>query len=82
MCPGGNKKTSRYPQLARFCCLGVAPMPAQVSRRLGGGQNPQSPGPGNRLRPVVGTQLAIDVAGVGLDCVQSEEKPGSDFWIG
>jgi hypothetical protein len=27
-------------------------------------------------------EFAIDIAGVGLDRVQREEKPGSDFWIG
>ena len=38
--------------------------------------------PGNRLRPVVDTEFTIDIAGVDLDCVQREEKPGTDFLIG
>lgn len=36
---------------------------------------------GNHLRPVVGAELAVDIAGVGLDRVQREEKPGSDFLL-
>ena len=27
-------------------------------------------------------ELAVNIAGVGLDRVQGEEKPGSDLWIG
>ena len=27
-------------------------------------------------------EFPIDIAGVGLDCVQGEEKPGCDLWIG
>ena len=50
--------------------------------KLGGRQNPQSPCPGNRLRPVVGTELAVDIAVVNLDCVQGEEKLADDFLIG
>ena len=49
---------------------------------LGGVQNPQITCPGNRLRPVVDTELAVDIVGMGLDRVQREEEPGSDLWIG
>jgi len=49
---------------------------------LGEGQNPQSFGPDNRLRPAVDTEFAVDITGVGLDCVQREKKPGSDLSIG
>jgi hypothetical protein len=73
--PGDNKKAGRYP-LARQVLL------SWCGARSGGGQDPQSSCPGNRLRPAVGAELAVDVAGVGLDRVQREEKPGSDFWIG
>ena len=38
--------------------------------QLGGGQETQRSRPDNRLRPAVDTELAIDVAGVGLDCVR------------
>jgi len=51
-------------------------MPVQASNRSGRGQDPQSSCPGNRLRPAVATEFAID------DRVQREEKPGSNFWIG
>jgi hypothetical protein len=54
----------------------------QVPRCSGGGQNPQSPCPGDRTRPVVDAELAVDIPGVGLDRVQREEEPGCDFWIG
>ena len=47
-----------------------------------GGQDPPSSCPGHCLRPAVGAELAVDAAGVNLDRVQREEKPGSDFWIG
>jgi hypothetical protein len=53
-----------------------------ASERSGGGQETQSSGPGNRLRPVVDAEFAIDIAGVGLDRVQREEEPGSDLGIG
>ena len=36
----------------------------------GRGQNPQGPAPGNRFRPTVDAQFAIDIARVGLDRVQ------------
>ena len=54
----------------------------QVSWQLVGEQDPQSPSLGTRLRPVIDTEFAVDVAGVDLDRVQREEKPGSDLWIG
>ena len=57
-------------------------LPIQGRHGLDGGQNLQGPCPGNRLRPAADTELGIDIAGVGLDRVQREEKPGSDFWIG
>ena len=53
-----------------------------VAAQLDGGQDPQGSSPGDCLRPVVGVEFAIDIAGVGLDRVQREEKPGSDFLIG
>jgi len=40
------------------------------SRRLGGGQDSQSSSHGDRLRPIVDVELAVDIAGVGLDCIQ------------
>ena len=45
-------------------------------------QNSQSSCLGNRTCPVVGTEFAVDIAGVNLDCVQREVKPVSDFLIG
>jgi hypothetical protein len=60
--PGGNKKAGRYP-LARQVLLSLC------AARLGGGQYPQSSPPGNRLRPAVDTELAVDIADVGLDRV-------------
>jgi hypothetical protein len=71
----GQKKASRYSQLARFCCLGMAPMPVQASNRSGSEQDPLRPSDG--LRPVVGTEFAVDIAGVNLDRVQGEEKLAS-----
>jgi hypothetical protein len=59
---------------AEFGCL--------CGARSGGGQETQSSRPGNRLRPAVDAELAVDVAGVGLDRVQRKEKPGSDLGIG
>ena len=41
----------------------------QASEVLVGGQDTQSSGPGNRLRPVVGIEFAVDIAGVGLNCM-------------
>jgi hypothetical protein len=37
---------------------------------------------GDRFRPVVDAEFAIDIAGMELDRVQREEGPGSDFWMG
>jgi hypothetical protein len=73
--PGGNKKAGRYPLTCQVLL-------SLCAARLGGGQDPQNSCPGNRLRPAVDTEFAVDIAGVGLDCVRREEKPGSDFLIG
>jgi len=54
----------------------------QASRRLNGGQEPQSSCPGNRLRPIVGVEFAVDITGVDLNRIQREEKLGCDFRIG
>jgi len=45
-------------------------------------QNPKSPRSCYGLGATVDTELAIDVAGVGLDRVQGEEKAGSNLGIG
>jgi len=52
-----------------------------ASRQLSGGQKTQSPCSGNRLSPVVDAELAVDIVSMDLDCVQGQEKPGSDFLI-
>ena len=54
----------------------------QAPRLLGGGQNSKSSCLGNSLCTVVDTESAIDIAGVDLDRVQKEVKPGGDFLIG
>jgi hypothetical protein len=60
--PGGNKKAGRYP-LARQVLL------PWCGTRSGGGQDPQSSCPGNRLRPVVDAEFAVDIARVDLNCM-------------
>jgi len=57
-------------------------LPIQGWQGSGEGQNPQISCPGNRVRPAAGTEFAVDITGVGLDCVQREKKPGSDLSIG
>ena len=42
----------------------------------------QFPPTRHSLRPAVHLELAVDIAGVGLDRVQREEEPGSDLGIG
>jgi len=49
---------------------------------LAGRENAQSPCPGSRLRPAMHAELAIDVAGVGLDGVEREVEPGRDLGVG
>ena len=73
--PEGNKKAGRY-GLARQVLLPL------YAARSGGGQKTQSSCPGNRLRPAVDIEFAIDIARVDLDRIQREIKPGRDFWIG
>ena len=53
-----------------FVVFVFCPCWIQASKLLDGGQDTQSSGPGNRLRPVVDTQFAIDIAGVDFDCVR------------
>ena len=78
--PGDNRSGPLpYGWPAKLCSLRIL---SWVSRQSGGGQYTQSPCPGNRLRPVVDTELAVDIVGMGLDRVQREEEPGSDLWIG
>ncbi len=81
--PRSNKKAGRYP-LARQVLLFLVRHQCrfQASRRLNRGQDTQSSRPGNRLCPVMSTEFAVDIACMGLDRVQREEKPGCDFWIG
>jgi hypothetical protein len=56
--PGGNKKggplSANPPGFVVLVCRRCQ---FQASRRLGGGQDPQSSGPGNRLRPAVGALM-------------------------
>jgi len=58
-----SKKAGRF-SLARQFLL------SWCGAQSGGGQEAQRPCSGNRLRPAVDAELAIDVAGVGLDCVR------------
>ncbi len=44
----GQKKPSRYSQLARFCCLGMAPTPVQAPDRSDREQDPLRPSAGLR----------------------------------
>ena len=68
-------KTAGHDKLARRVCF-------PCGARSGGRQKTQSPRPCDRLRPAVDAELAVDVAGVRLDRVQREEKPGSNFPTG
>ena len=77
---GKKRATIRSPP--GFVVFVFCPCWFQASKLLDGGQDTQSSGPGNRLRPVVGIEFTVDIAGVDLDRVRREEKPGSDFWIG
>ena len=82
-CARGQQKSGPLsaspPEFVVFgCCQGRF----QASEQLDGGQDTQSFGLDNRLRPVVDTEFAVDIAGMRLDRVQREEKPGSDFRIG
>ena len=66
----------------RQCSYATLAFEVQKVLKGDGGQDTQSSRSGNRLRPAVDTEFAVDVAGVGLDRVQREEKPGSDLSIG
>ena len=78
-CARGQKKRAAMRWPTRLCGLCML---SRVSRQLGVRQDPQSPCLGNRLCPVVDTELSVDVVGMGLDRVQREDEPGRDLWIG
>jgi hypothetical protein len=72
MCPmKGPQKDGPLPagppgSFVWVCCRYLS----QASERSGGGQDPQSSSPDNRLCPVVNVEFAIDIAGMGFDRVQ------------
>jgi hypothetical protein len=76
----GKQKTGCHLLARQVRCLWVPPF--QGGQGLVEGQDPQCSCPGNRLRPAADTEFAIDIAGVGLDRVRREEKPGREFLIG
>jgi hypothetical protein len=79
--PEDSKKRTAIHWPARFCDSGTCRRLRQAPERSGGGQDPKKLVPWQLPPSGCGTQFAVGIAAVGLDCVHREKKPGRDLSI-
>jgi hypothetical protein len=80
----GNHVADRMPRALALltACVRLRTPSVRANSSLLARQNPEGLRSCYGLSATVDGEFAIDIACVGLDCVQREEEPGSDLWIG